>query len=78
MEWVAKGINRLQTFKIFLEPHLKIEEQYRSYTLISFLAELGGYGGIFLGFSVSDVACLILGCIVKASAAALHKGSFSI
>ena len=39
---------------------IQVEEEYLTYTPLSCFAEVGGYIGILLGMSVSDLVPLIL------------------
>ena len=57
----------LQPFTIYKEPasytkitidinsRLEVVEEYLTYTMLSYIAEIGGYVGLFLGFSVYQV-----------------------
>ena len=39
---------------------LEVMEQYRSYPLLSYCAELGGYAGVFLGLSMLQLSDFFL------------------
>lgn len=39
---------------------LMVEEQYRSYLFPEYIADIGGYVGIFLGFSLYDMSYLVV------------------
>ena len=49
--------------QVHLKPVAKIIEQVDGYTFLSFLAEVGGYLGLFLGMSIYQLADFIAYCV---------------
>ena len=47
--------NPFRILQIIFLGKLDIEEQYTAYTLLAFLAEVGGFVGLFLGLSILDL-----------------------
>ena len=45
--------------KIYLKPTVKVQETIYDYTVLSLLAEIGGYTGLFLGASVANLTIII-------------------
>ena len=45
--------------KIYLKPTVKVQETVYDYTVLSLLAEIGGYTGLFLGASVANLTIII-------------------
>ena len=52
--------NENETFvKFYIKDQIQVRESYLSYTVVSLLAELGGYIGLIIGVSMMDIATLI-------------------
>ena len=49
--------------QVLFKPGLEVEEQYWSYTGLSYFAEMGGYLGIFIGVSVFDASEKVLAVV---------------
>ena len=45
--------------KIYLKPTVKVQETVYDYTVLSLLAEIGGYTGLLLGISVANITTVI-------------------
>ena len=45
--------------KIYLKPTVKVQETIYDYTVLSLLAGIGGYTGLFLGASVANLTIII-------------------
>ena len=45
--------------KIRMASVLEVITQYEAYDLSTYLAEVGGYLGLFVGLSVFDLVCLL-------------------
>ena len=44
---------------IKFKEHIKVVEAYHLYSLLSMIAEVGGYVGLFLGISVNQISALV-------------------
>ena len=53
-EWGGKGF-----VHISCKEHIEVKEAYYLYSMLSMIAEVGGYVGLFLGVSVNQVSALI-------------------
>ena len=45
--------------RIYMNSDVKVQETIYDYTLLSMLAEIGGYSGLLLGLSVSNLTIII-------------------
>ena len=54
-EMVDKHIRRLDSDLAKFESEMKVEEQIWTYTFMSYIAENGGFVGLFLGYSVLSI-----------------------
>ena len=45
--------------KIYLKSNIKFQQTIYDYTLLTLLAEIGGYTGLLLGISVSNITTLL-------------------
>ena len=49
--------NEMSSF--LLEEYIKVSKSTYAYTELELMAELGGYVGLFMGFSIFDLRCII-------------------
>lgn len=45
--------------KIKVSPMVKVVTYYKAYDALAYLAEVGGYLGIFVGLSIFDLLCAV-------------------
>ena len=53
--------------KLYFKNIVKVTEDYLSYTFLSMIAEIGGYAGLMIGFSILDFvsACQVVSALAK-------------
>ena len=55
--------------KLYFKNIVKVTEDYLSYTFLSMIAEIGGYAGLMIGFSILDFvsACQVASALAKST-----------
>ena len=60
--------------QIVFSPEIKKKVQYVPYTMMPLFAEVGGFLGIFLGFSTYDLIAMIVQLVLKCTGIHTNKG----